>query len=68
VAVFAFSPTILLRCSRTGTLNNGALCVNEIKELRVSIFYGIISAEDFNVWRSFGQSCDRFELIQSDCA
>jgi hypothetical protein len=48
VAVFTFSPTILLRCSYTGTLNNGALCVNEVKELRVSIFHGIISAEDFN--------------------
>jgi hypothetical protein len=48
VAIFAFSPTILLRCFYTGTLNNGALCMNEIKELRVSIFHGIISVEDFN--------------------
>ena len=48
MAVFTFSLTILLKCSFTETLNNGALCANEIKELRVSIFHGIISAEDFN--------------------
>ena len=47
VAVFAFSFTILLRCSYIGTLNNGTLCVNEIKELRISIFHGIISMEDY---------------------
>ena len=48
MTVFVFSPTILMRCSCIGTLNNGALCVNEIKELRISTFHGIISAKDFN--------------------
>ena len=32
-------------------LNDGALYVNEIMELRVFIFHGIISAEDFNSFR-----------------
>jgi hypothetical protein len=54
VAVFAFSPAILLRCSLTGMLNKGALCVNEIMELIVFIFHNITSVEELN---SFGKFC-----------